>query len=292
MPTLLQRHPWTRKFELWLNQHHLASKTLGVTRPGGASTGLLLGDVEDQSRPVVIFLHGLGNDLFFPNIAFFKAILTAGYNLFAIDLDGHGLGQTSTFDQDSLRTLIPSALASLSLTSPKTSRPHLCGFSFGAALALAYVQQNPASVASLTMIAMPGRLKASPKLLTEAISPATPSWWKALNDYGFSGIHPAIGSFRRELYPVRLAPGEKKSYLEVAGQILASLDTERLLQTVPVMALGISGSLDFIALRGDSAKLLGPKNVTWRSVPRSNHFTTMLAPETARIVVDFLQGTR
>ena len=241
-----------------------------------------------------MFLHGLGNDLFFPNISFFKTILTAGYNIMALDLDGHGLGQSSIFEETSLKTMIPAALQVLHKNLAPGSKTHLCGFSFGAAIALDYiqqnyVQQNPTTIASLIMIGMPGRPKASPKLITEALSPATPSWWRALNDYGFSGIHPAIGSFRRELYPVRLAPGETRSYLEVAGRILISINTEQRLTNLPIPSMGMTGTHDFIALRQAPATLLGQKNLIWKIIARTNHFTTMLAPETARHVCEFLR---
>ncbi len=289
LPTILHRHPWTARFTNWLVARSISANAAEIARPDGTDTSLLLGDFADPTRQIVLFLHGLGNDLFFPNIAFFKSLLTSGYNVMALDLDGHGLGQSSIFDETSLKTMIPSALCVLDQRVAPGSKIHLCGFSFGAALALAHVQRHPGTVASLMMIGMPGRPKASPKLITEALSPANVSWWRALNDYGFSGIHPAIGSFRRSLYPVRLAAEESRSYLEVAGHILASLNTEALLPNLPIPSLGITGMLDFIAIRDMPAIILGQKNLSWKTIPRANHLTTMLAPETARYVCEFLR---
>ena len=289
MPSLLKRHPWTAKFEQWLNENKLTYRNVPIARAAGISNGILLGKPEDSLRSNVIFFHGLGNDMFFPNILFFKMLLTSGFNILAVDLDGHGVGQKSIFSLESLKTLIATTIDTLGSKTASSTKPHLCGFSFGAALCLSYVKESPETVASVTMIGMPGQLKASPKLLAEALSPTAASWWRALNDYGFSGIHPAVGSFRRELYPVRLADGEKRSYLEVAGSILRLISAERLLSDFKIPTLGISGDLDFIALRDPTATIIGQKNLHWRTIRRANHFTTMLSPETARIVCDFLR---
>ena len=89
--SMLLRQPWTNKFAGWLRSSGFEAQLIRWERAGGKSEFLALGHIQNSDRPIVMFLHGLGNDALFPNVHLFQHLLESGYNVFTADLDGHGI---------------------------------------------------------------------------------------------------------------------------------------------------------------------------------------------------------
>ena len=130
----LNRHPWSQKFKSWLDARGFELKTRTWTRAGGESQLLLIGDFSDRDRASIVFLHGLGNDVVYPNIGLFRHLLANKYNLITCDLDGHGQNLSSLFSQTTAPTLIPDMLEIADTILHDSSDLHFCGYSFGAVL--------------------------------------------------------------------------------------------------------------------------------------------------------------
>ena len=112
--------------------------------------GLRLRYVElgEGSGVAVLLLHGFGADL--NTWMFTQPALAEGRRVLALDLPGHG-GSTKQLDQAdaaSLAAIIGKAIAALGI-----ERMHLVGHSLGGGIAMAYAQQHPERVATLSLIA-------------------------------------------------------------------------------------------------------------------------------------------
>jgi pyruvate dehydrogenase E2 component (dihydrolipoamide acetyltransferase) len=96
----------------------------------------------------VLLLHGFGADL--NTWMFTQPSLAEGRRVIALDLPGHG-GSTKQLDRAdaaSLAGIIGKALAALGI-----ERAHLVGHSLGGGIAIAFAQQHPERVATLSLIA-------------------------------------------------------------------------------------------------------------------------------------------
>ncbi len=279
---MLHRQPWTVKFESWLNQSGFQSMTLTLERAEGKSELLALGHPEDSSRPIVLFLHGLGNDALFPNVHLFQHLLESGYNIYTTDLDGHGKTSTTTLSQNTIKSLVTEIIGQLDQMTIGRPRLHFCGYSMGAVLLLDYAVNNPERIQSLSMVGLPLNLNAGYLLATEIISPIRPSYIQALRDYGFLGIHPSLGPILRSRYPVRVAPCESGNYLYVAARIIEAINPIAKLQLVTFPSLLVAGSLDFFANHRKIDEFIASLNLQTFSLKGETHFTSMLSHKLAR----------
>lgn len=274
---MLHRQPWTEKFSAWLQSAKYEARSVIWERAGGTSELLAMGQLQNANRPIVLFLHGLGNDALFPNIKLFKHLLGAGYNIFTTDIDGHGKSSSSRIGHFSIKSLVGDIIAQIDRLGVGRPRLNFCGYSLGAVLLLDYAVHNPERIQSLSMIGLPLNLNAGYLLAAEAISPLKRSYIQALRDYGVLGIHPALGPFFRGRYPVRVAQGESGNYLYVAARIIDSINPLAKLQLVTFPSLLISGSLDFFANHRKVDEFIASLNLQTFSLLGETHFTSMLS---------------
>jgi pimeloyl-ACP methyl ester carboxylesterase len=288
--TTLDRHSWSRKFKSWLTDGHFEHQSQHFARPGGNSELLMMGRLKDSTRPTVIFIHGLGNDALFPNVAFFRKLLISGYNIATTDLDGHGRTSSSQLSSTSAGSLIDDLVFQLDHSNLSATKYHFCGYSLGAVLQLNYAVHKPERVCSLTLIGMPTGHSARILISAELLTPFCESYREAISDYGALGIHPAVGPVFRGRYPVRMSESEQGHYLTTAAKIIAMFDpyTQSGLVTVPT--LNIVGSLDFIA----NPSTLRPAAISPKSktviLAGETHFSSMLCQESASAAGDFISS--
>lgn len=279
---MLHRQPWTHKFESWLKNRGFDAQSIAWDRAGGRHELLAMGHLENASRPIVLFLHGLGNDALFPNVHLFQHLLESGYNVFTSDLDGHGKNSGSKIGRVTIMNLVEDVINQIDKISVGRPRLHFCGYSMGAALLLNYAVHNPERIQSLAMVGLPLNLNAGYLLAAEIISPLRPSYIQALKDYGFLGIHPSLGPILRSRYPVRVAPDESGNYLYVAARIIETLNPLTKLQLVTFPSLLVSGSLDFFANHRKIDEFIASLNLQTFSLTGETHFTSMLSHKLAR----------
>ena len=96
----------------------------------------------------VVFLHGFGGDL--STWLFNQAAVSETLHSVAVDLPGHGASSPITGD-DLLARIVAAVEAALQEAAP--GKIHLIAHSFGGAVAAAIAANQPARVASLTLIA-------------------------------------------------------------------------------------------------------------------------------------------
>jgi pimeloyl-ACP methyl ester carboxylesterase len=266
-----------------------------MPRAGGFSELIEIGEPHHEYRPNLLFLHGLGNDAFFPNVNFYRSLLRDGFNLVISDLDGHGQNLSSTFTEATLPTLVDDMVSHSQFLKKSSSKPHLAGFSLGAVLLLDYASRFPEKIKTLSMIGMPLILDSVLGFAWEALTPFLRSYREGVKDYGLMGIQPALGPILRNRYPVRLAEGEKSSYMEIAGRIIRGLAPTQKLQSIRCPSVYLAGSRDYISYPVVTAKFLddirGMPHLKREIVRGETHFSIMLASQTPAVVADLLRKT-
>ena len=260
-------------------------------RPGGVTAGVVMGQPTNPSSPLVLFLHGAGNDCLFPNAELFRVLISVGYTVATADIDGHGKDCGSILDASHAYSMVEDFVQEIKRLRPGPLRIHLAGFSLGACLMLEYAARNQHVVKSLTMIGMPVFLSENLPFSREALTVTRRSFLNSRSVYGFWGMIPAFGVFRRGAFPVRLAKRNQSqwNYLHVARKIIDGVKTNELLPTLTIPAVCISGELDFIAPLADIKALELPStHLKIYRVPGETHFTSMLATQTAKYMEVFL----
>lgn len=252
------------------------------------------GDVEawrltpKQARKgTVVFSHATGNDALFPQLTLFSSLLSAGFEVFTFDLDGHGIRSTAILSLANIRTAIAEALAALRSPSPVT----LVGHSLGGTLALAHAAADQSGVKNLVLISAPLTLGIIPKAVIAEISGfAKSSLAEQRSFYGTWGVLPAIGPFKRKSYPVRLRPEEKRNYIEVVKNLIHELKVEQIAGSVKVPTLLIYGDQDFLVpvKTGEQLALVLPKSEL-QIVKGGTHFSTPFEAGVERSIVRFLE---
>jgi pimeloyl-ACP methyl ester carboxylesterase len=286
----LERNSSSKSFQLWLTANSFEHCTLPLNRANGESEILLFGLPSEANRPTVIFLHGLGNDVFFPNIDFFRYILAHGFNIATCDIDGHGIGGTTVFLEDDVSRLVEDVVRQLDRFKIGAPKYHFCGYSFGAVLQLNYGVSHPERVASLTLIGMPKDLSSRILMATELLTPLFKSFRDALPDYGILGVAPAIGWFNRRRFPVRLHKAEKRDYLRMAAKIIGNINPEKLLPKVLFPTIEIVGSLDFIANKIEASQGVTKWPIKHVTLVGETHFSSMISKKCPRLVVEFIKS--
>jgi len=280
-----QLHDWIRRQGGEVRQLTYARPGTAATEGGGICRALYMAPA-GTPRGLVVVLHATGNDLYFPFLQLFRLLISRGYSVFSFDLDGHGLGSTHVLSRKHLGSMLPEALAQARRCSA-AGPMYLFGQSLGALLCLQYLAQmsaTEAAVAGAVLLSTPvsGRILARP-MLGELRAALSPTFWRAAADYGYWGLLPAIGRFKRRQYPLRFAAGEGglavAAYAGFVDELV--LDSQPLLpvavQTVP--CLMIYGSRDAVTPPQQAATLaaqLGPSSACI-VVAGETHFTLALS---------------
>jgi pimeloyl-ACP methyl ester carboxylesterase len=290
--SLLDRHPWSRKMKHWLSAHDFPHKTITWNRANGIASLICMGQVEDQNRSTVLFLHGLGNDALFPNVQFFKYLLKKGYNIVAADLDGHGQTPSSTeLSQLNFRTLVSDMVHQFDQLTIGKPQLHFCGFSFGAVHMLDYCVHNPERVKSLSLIGMPLFLHSKLVFVPELLTPCSINYWRSFKDYGFIRAHPAIGPFGRTCYPIRLESMKTSQYLELTSYLIDDVNPLNLLRIITFPTLYTAGTLDFIANLKSLEPHLQKLGIQTFAIRGETHFSSMLSIKTAKRIEVLLRNS-
>jgi pyruvate dehydrogenase E2 component (dihydrolipoamide acetyltransferase) len=139
---------------------------LAVSNVDAGGRTIRVGRVGEGDGTPIVLLHGFSGDM--NNWLFNIEALAAKAPVIAIDLPGHG-GSSKDVGDGSLATLAKSV--GDTLTALDVGKVHLVGHSLGAAVAARFAADNPARIASLTLIApalFPGT-KASEEFLTGVV---------------------------------------------------------------------------------------------------------------------------
>ncbi|MBW3628827.1 MAG: alpha/beta hydrolase [Gemmatimonadetes bacterium] len=199
-------------------------------------------------RAVVLAVHGAGNDALFALVGLFKELLGRGYEVFTFDLDGHGRASTTLFG-DAVRGAVPAAVARTG-AAQRGLPVHAIGISLGGAILLASLANLPSPPRSASLLSAPLRIHLSwAAIRREVGKPLLRTLWRERSHYGFTGLVPSFGPFKRGSYPLRLAqpPGPGPfGYVEVLNQTLERLSLEEAARRASIPVLLAYGRRDLL----------------------------------------------
>lgn len=241
--------------------------------------------VPARARARVVAVHGAGNDALYPQLALFAALVAAGAEVFAFDVDGHGAGSTTVFAPGTVRGAVAAAVREAERGRDPLPL-HLLGHSFGGSLVLhALATGAVPHAASAVVISAPTSVALGVRVaMAELAGFFRPATLSQRRHYGAWGTVPAVGPLKREAYPVRGAAGDGQPFAYVAAiqRLLRELELERAAANVRAPVLLVYGAADRLVPpeqgRRLAAVIPGAELLT---VPRATHWSTAFAPSAA-----------
>jgi pimeloyl-ACP methyl ester carboxylesterase len=223
--------PLARTFKnRWLTDHHCQLRTWQQADSlGYRSVSHMQPRACTPATPLVVFFHSTGSDPFYPQLQLYRAWLSAGLQVLAFDLDGHGQHSSTVFTGDGLADRTLTALL-MALNEVPSETIHLAGYSLGAALAIAcgkrLATQSHPRLSKVLAIAAPLEINLRPRVaLRELFGFFGRQVLQHIPLYGLTGIVPAIGPLLRQRYPVRLpANGSHWDYVKTVSEAIAHID--------------------------------------------------------------------
>lgn len=199
------------------------------------------------ARGRVVVAHGAGNDLLFPLIELFHALVPRGFEVFSFDLDGHGAESTTTFSEEAIDGAIPAAVRQARSVDPDLPL-HLLGHSLGGSLVLrALAMRAVPNVASAVILSSPVEVKLDlPVAISELTGFLRTSTLAQRRHYGVWGLVPAFGPVKRRAYPFRRTVDRAGAFGYVAAvqRLLARYDLARSAESIDVPVLLVYGRGD------------------------------------------------
>lgn len=242
-------------------------------------------------RKLTILFHGTGNDHLFTWQPMIEALLRAGRNVLSFDLDGHGLGSTTTLIRASFAGSARD-LASFLEQKGLASYPYeLVGYSLGALLVLLGVQSQALKPEKIILIALPLRVRVGLGFAwNELLSLLSPAFYQQWRAYGWRETFPAAGSFRRRSFPLRLDSAFTGSYPQMVDELL---------QEWPPLQLGRGLSHNCLLIFGSRDRLASvPQQKLWRQavphatlveIARANHFLLPFQRQTLETITSWIK---
>lgn len=283
-----------RDFYQWIEQQKI--KRIGDTiirrsKHGNASAELFI--PQQFNGRTILAVHGTGNDRVFGLSRIFQQLLAAGFALFTFDIDGHGAQSSTLLVPDEMTTCVVDAyemLQSLLQREQMTSEVCALGHSLGGLLLGHATTAFHLPFHALSFISVPRSLKIDLSVvLAELGSLGSPGFWNLLRRYGISEGMPALGSFRRHTFPVRLLEA-KSDYVSEIVRIINELGPSLDPKQLPCPSQWIFGAFDRIASwQLWQEKFSGVERLEVKILPKDNHFTTLLTDVTGQHIVRFMQ---
>jgi 3-oxoadipate enol-lactonase/4-carboxymuconolactone decarboxylase len=242
--------------------------------------------VPREPRARAVFAHGAGNDALYPQAALFRALVSAGVEVFSFDVDGHGAASTTRFDPETVRGAVAAAVARAE--DGRGALPlHLVGHSFGGSLVLdALARDAVPHAASAVVVSSPVTVDLTWRVaMAELRGFLRPATIRQREHYGWWGMVPAVGPLKRRAYPIRGAvhPGASFAYVDAIRDLLARLDLSRTVPRVTVPVLLVYGTGDRLVPAEQGRRLAEAiPAAELVEIPGGSHWSTALAEETVR----------
>jgi pimeloyl-ACP methyl ester carboxylesterase len=206
------------------------------------------------TRRRVFFVHGLGNDLFFPHRLLFSGLLKEGFSVYTFDLAGHGQGSETVLTASALKGLLREAFThALSLGEGPV---FLAGYSLGGLSAISFLGDELwGQIQKASLIGVPGYAPFRQIAYgTEGFAICHPDFWRHLEIYGLYEGLPGMGGIRRKAFPIRFPQGAGAfwDHLETLWQAFSEAKKQGDFPKRQDPIQLIYGSRDRIALLGES----------------------------------------
>lgn len=249
----------------------------------------------EGARARVLVAHGAGNDAVYPLLELFRALLHAGAEVFAFDLDGHGCSSTTVFAPDTVRTAVAAAADAAERGRPPLPL-HVVGHSLGGSLALDALAAGQLDRAvSAAILSAPVDVRIGARTVVGELRGFFRRGTLAQREhYGWWGLVPAFGPVKRAAYPFRRvdADGRAWSYVEAVRRLLAEMELERRVADITVPTLLVYSYADWIVPHEQGLRLslrMGRGDGGLRSLAGASHYSLPFDPETVAGVTGWIR---
>lgn len=276
--------PFERRFLRWLEAEGVRTQREEIRLKGSTGSCAAYRFTPSGSpRYRVLAVHGAGNDSLFAWIGFFKRQLHSGAEILTFDLPGHGRHSDALWESDRVGEWIRAAARVAA--GPRELPMHVVGISLGGSVTLGSLALLGNAITSAVAVVAPREIQFSlGTVLSEFRPRILGTLLRGWQHYGWTGLLPSFGPFKREIYPLRMADPPMRSafgYVGVLNQAIADLIVPDTLARVDIPVLLVYGELDRIVPREQGAQIS-------RWIPRSDlfvapggtHLSTPLLPAT------------
>lgn len=284
---------FVEKFEFIYKDMSIEDQELGRTFAFLLEPPLQVGQSQDRRLDVVLFLHGTGNDSIFPHLGLFHTLLSNNFAVMSFDLPGHGASSTTKILRHGCFNLVKRIVESL-MAARTSSVGHSNFFGFGYSLGGAYLARLAAEgfkFDGVFLTATPIYLELKTKdLLFEILSLGVADIYQNRCYYGLGGLFPAVGSYRRASFPIRL--GERGPYWNVVKEVIASCEVEKSLGLVSCRTQLIYAQWDHIApiSHGHRLSHIGQKQHQMMVIPKQTHYSVLFCRHLQQSLLHFVNG--
>jgi len=253
------RH-FERHFHAWISERGGRTQEVTYERSHGGTCSALFVAAIPPAKGLVVVAHATGNDKYFTFIELFRLMHEERLDIFAFDLDGHGRQSTHLLSGSAVESMLQEAIAAarrFNIDAPL----HLLGQSLGALLILHLLQKGDTGagpIRSAVLLSSPirGRIERR-RLWRECLLALKPSWHAAIQIYGAWGLLPAVGPFKRSLYPMRFGPDHPESGIAAYISFV-----DELVQRFQIGKRPIDGTTPCLLLYGEDDALTPPTQAT------------------------------
>ncbi|MEX2582904.1 MAG: alpha/beta fold hydrolase, partial [Gemmatimonadota bacterium] len=285
--------PFESAFRDWMRRREMSWESFRHPLPpaGDDTTAHRLSPAGRPQR-IVVALHGAGNDALFGWVGLFKRLLLERSEIVTFDLPGHGRLNRSSFTADAAVDCVASVLADCSADSRRLP-VHAVGVSLGGSVLLGALSRSGAALTRAAAIVAPLRIVLSWRTVLGEVGPRSLSTvWREREHYGWTGLIPSFGSFKREIYPLRLPGPASSSAVGYVGSLNSSLDAMRLehrAASVTTPLLLVYGSHDRVVPIEQGERLVRVlPDARLLRIEGGTHLSTPLDSETVDRVVAWL----
>jgi pimeloyl-ACP methyl ester carboxylesterase len=262
---------YVHRFHQWLKTEGYSFEESSYARSGGKAQVFLA--KAKTVGPVAVVLHSTGCDKYTPLVHLYRMLLEQGISIFAFDLDGHGVASTHVLDTEALIKGGVKSMVEAGLDAAHSKLDFeeiiLIGQSLGGSIALDYVL-GPTKIPVTKLVCLATPILIEQQLISflkEATSLWHPSVWGNLKNFGLEGTIPAIGNFRRDVFPIRVAKG--RGYAQGVINLINSFNLKERIKDLRTPCFWMHAHWDSIA-QGTP-----PPGATVVNLGRESHFSSL-----------------
>lgn len=287
--------PFERSFRAWIDERRMGWECTSFPTDGGGDQRCTAYRLSPSIPPrrIVVTMHGAGNDALFGWVGLFKRLLEAGSEIFTFDLPGHGRYDRTRFSAAAARAAVAGAVEASG--APDRSIPvHALGVSLGGSVLLSALPELEPRLASAALVVAPLRIELSLGAALHEVGLRTLRIvWRERLHYGLTGLIPSFGSFKRDVYPLRLAetpPPGAFGYVEVLNRVLEAMALEEAAAGLRLPVLLVYGDDDRIVpiAQGERIREAIPA-AELRRVRGGTHLSTPLEEETQAALFEWME---
>jgi alpha-beta hydrolase superfamily lysophospholipase len=281
-----------RRAEAWLGRSGLRWERVRYPRPeAGGEVAAFRFLPSGPPRGRVVAAHGACDDALFPLVALYRALLEAGFEVFAFDLDGNGWESTTRFSPEAVRGAV--GAAAREAARGRSNLPlHLLGHSLGGALVLDALARGEVEADSAVVLSTPLEVRLTRRtVLGELRGFFRRATLTQCAYYGLWGVVPAFGPVKRRAYPFRAETRTANfDYVHTFDALLRELDLRRAAARVRAPVLLVYGERDLLApaAHGEELARLLPEAEMVR-VPGASHYALPFNRAAVPAVVTWLR---